>query len=690
MKHLTLFVTASLLILLNSFFITVYSQKTSDDHFENKEWNGSITYTYRTSSKNSGPYSEWVYKEHDITSALRMQASIANGKGTAVSTYTSKSVTRHRETVAGKTYETEDKHEGSGNGTKATELEIGVDEDNKTYNITVPAPGFTGMGTRTYSCKGCDYEPSSSTYAVGGEESMIMVEDQKLGKNPNVLTGEITKRTENENGEVSETIIRWSFMRGPIDVELIVRPHSYAAWMPLPGKDEHTEGDRMLVGLELKNKDGKAPRLKVTAFELRLSNTSKEPGLAINYPLTTAASATFDLRFMQQEGATVGEEQQFITIPAADGESGIANIGSFDGGGYAVLEVEAILEGGIRVKGHLETGKGPTAIEIPKRAKGTRIAQAWLDKFGRPGETDDMETTAGTANKGDGLTVYEEYRGVFSDGRYMRLDPTKKELGIQMKKEERASFSQGISLFAKATGLTVVPFIENELGEDRQLNKNSSYTKAGIQHALRLEKQALAGGIVGENQPSAMLYKTPAGSVRTVVDIEQIQRSYASQKAALLKAGATMPNTVAEEIASTIAHELSHGVYIKHHGEKSDEFGREIYENSNVVFELYDSDGALIKLGKEPFAYPYKVKGAVGKVGCDASGDLSCIMAYTSAYQWSYAKDAKGALVYRAVPLLPHGKHLCTSATGTGINANGFFGNAEWGNCLSQLKVKDY
>jgi hypothetical protein len=53
-------------------------------------------------------------------------------------------------------------------------------------------------------------------------------------------------------------------------------------------------------------------------------------------------------------------------------------------------------------------------------------------------------------------------------------------------------------------------------------------------------------------------------------------------------------------------------------------------------------------------------------------------------------KAADGALEYRAVPLLPQGSRLCTSPDGTGLNATGFFGNATWGNCLSQIKVKDY
>ncbi|MEK7225546.1 MAG: hypothetical protein AAB221_07675, partial [Bacteroidota bacterium] len=90
---------------------------------------------------------------------------------------------------------------------------------------------------------------------------------------------------------------------------------------------------------------------------------------------------------------------------------------------------------------------------------------------------------------------------------------------------------------------------------------------------------------------------------------------------------------------------------------------------------------------------------ATGIDSCDASGDLSCIMAYTSLYNWSFRKsNTDGSLYYYKVPLLPVGKKLCTSKTGTGINAasnkgvnnvNKYFGNAENGNCLNQIKLRD-
>jgi hypothetical protein len=126
---------------------------------------------------------------------------------------------------------------------------------------------------------------------------------------------------------------------------------------------------------------------------------------------------------------------------------------------------------------------------------------------------------------------------------------------------------------------------------------------------------------------------------------------------------------------------------VTHHGKSSDEIGRTAYAKGLILYRVYGSNGLLKEIHPKN---GYEVKGPVGEPGCDASGDLSCIMAYTSAYQWSFIKAEDGALEYRSVPVLPPGTHLCTSSQGTGLNATGFFGNATWGNCLSQVKVKDY
>ncbi len=76
---------------------------------------------------------------------------------------------------------------------------------------------------------------------------------------------------------------------------------------------------------------------------------------------------------------------------------------------------------------------GMATINIPKDDNGDYIADAWRDGLQRPYE--DEETGPDTGNgveknnkTGDGLVLYEEYRGFYVAGEHTRLDPTKKDV----------------------------------------------------------------------------------------------------------------------------------------------------------------------------------------------------------------------------------------------------------------------
>ncbi len=84
------------------------------------------------------------------------------------------------------------------------------------------------------------------------------------------------------------------------------------------------------------------------------------------------------------------------------------------------------MEDGSQLKGHYLKRDGPVSIPYPDRHAGRLIAKSWLTKYKDPQENDDKEVTAGNNHNGDGLTAYEEYRGVISEGKHIRLDPNKK------------------------------------------------------------------------------------------------------------------------------------------------------------------------------------------------------------------------------------------------------------------------
>lgn len=78
---------------------------------------------------------------------------------------------------------------------------------------------------------------------------------------------------------------------------------------------------------------------------------------------------------------------------------------------------------------------GKATINIPKDDNGDYIADAWRAGLQKPYE--DAETGPDTGNGveendkiGDGLVLFEEYRGFYIAGKHTRLDPTKKDIFI--------------------------------------------------------------------------------------------------------------------------------------------------------------------------------------------------------------------------------------------------------------------
>src|SRR6266487_345843 len=361
---------------------------------------------------------------------------------------------------------------GACNGNGQAELHaVVINEETNTYDIEVIFPGCVGPG----NCK------DDGVYIADDLEAIVS--DYPLGTNKDVLSGskKVTAELPGGLGTVTNTIT-WNLVRSkPVDVELIVKPEEtpagYEKWVPIPGINELNKGSVMNISLELRSKNGKPLTVKVESFELTLHNTSREPGITINYPIEPDAKQLPDLRFLLLPTIESIDDDQFITVGSPDGTTGKAMIASYDGGGWTTLTAEAILKDKTHthIKGHLLVPNGEENILIPKRIPGNKIALAWAKAHGDPQDLDDKETSDGNKNNGDGLTAYEEYRGVISEGKFKRLDPQKKEVGIDVIKDELPFFAEGIKWFEKATGLTAVIFHEDldEIGLDRRLNKNA-------------------------------------------------------------------------------------------------------------------------------------------------------------------------------------------------------------------------
>ena len=547
-----------------------------------------------------------------------------------------------------------------------------INEEAKTYDIEVIFPACVGTGDCT----------NDGVYKADDLEAIVS--DQPLGTNKDVLSGTETVTSELPGGGTATSTTTWSLIRSkPADVELIVTPVNYDNWLPEPGKNELMKGSVITINLRLQGKNGKPLNVKAESFELRLSNTSKEPGITINYPVEPDPKQLPDLRFLLLPNIESEDEDQFISVGSPDGITGKTYIASYDGGGWTTLTAEAILRDGRHIQGRLLVSNGETDIRIPKRDPNSKIAEAWLKANGNPGETDDNETSKDNNYKGDGLTAYEEYRGVISEGKYKRLDPKKKEVGILARQKDFSIFNEGIDWFKNASDLTPIrfDFDKSEIAANRRLNVNAKSAHDFDQYVVHILDGGLGrNGTLGNTSSNSNLF-IPANVTNVTIDWDYIQIVY--RELVDSAKPETLKFTLREYLAQTVAHELGHSVNIDHHGNDIRP-GPYFISNISDQVRIFNRGGQLIT------SRPQTIQNIGDSVNTVESGDMTCMLNYYPFYNWGYTVGVDGAKIFNREPLLTLGRIFCTSKKGTGINATSlYFGKAKNGNCMSQIQLKN-
>ena len=232
----------------------------------------------------------------------------------------------------------------------------------------------------------------------------------------------------------------WTFAPVWGDLALVVRIPGYDQWVPDGGPDGATPGNELTVHAELIGKGGQPPPQKVKKFHFELLNTSRQPGNCLNWPTVSVpdpATEPFDFRFDPGRNPgtvfTSGSLQSIATTAAPSLKESCV-VSCYDWGAWCELRVSAELTDGRKVVGHLEGHPTLLQIPLPKRKQGSRIADAWkaARNIDKPDDWDEDATPAGTAVPGDGLTLFEEYRGVFEKqtGKHVSLDPNQMELFV--------------------------------------------------------------------------------------------------------------------------------------------------------------------------------------------------------------------------------------------------------------------
>lgn len=429
---------------------------------------------------------------------------------------------------------------------------------------------------------------------------------------------------------------------------------------------------------ELMYKDGDwkpalAHMCRIHYFEL--VNVSNEKGVCLNNPVPKDADQCRDLALANgngqeawddakpsgakcntkelfQQARTTGPERQFtVTIQSKDfGAYGFlrafANVNkktSLDGKPVYV-SIPVLRTDVTHPQGRLKkTEYADNRVTIPQDIDENRIADGgWTVAGGgmvpdpAVNNEDEDDRPNGDGFNGDGLSAYEEYRGFrVMDGNataHIRTSYIRKDIFI------RNESGLDLGTYSSVSGLQVHEISEQQYVDDRTRVVNPNFntsTHIVNQMGLRLIDKGRHATLLGV---AVMTTRQPA------IPNQGIEVRIYGEKIAEVCRRKGIQGQLAAKIAAVTAHELLHANNVCHHGEQDPEV-----ENS---FNL--------KQGLR-------------------SGNVSCVMRY----------DNVGSVI-RGFDPEAIGSDLCSSAAGTGYNANGnTFGDAGTGrgNCRGMIRV---
>jgi len=485
----------------------------------------------------------------------------------------------------------------------------------------------------------------------------------------------------------------------PSNVDAVIKPKGdYKGWLPWASTKQGQAGNSIAFDVELKDKKtGEAPKDKTARFEFTLLDTTKEPGSCMNSPWADTEPDLKILKADNTELASVGGDGQ--SAKSRDGlTSSPISVSCFDGGAYGRLQVVAHLNDDTTVTARLAES-GSEQVSLPYDVDGNHIADAWEESkevSGQSSDADDEDEPKGDYISGDGLTLWEEYRGFLENGRHVRGEPKTKDFFLCDTVCGRVK--AGIKLFEQITKLKVHSDLTvEELGISRVINRNHAEGPHLVdQHGVLVGQRKTDGTCEAIGGPG-----TPKDIVEVVID---------PQVPLLTWAGVGPGMQPYNQFAPTVAHELLHCCNVWHHGDsdgkvwwhcETEPDGRVfVYEykdkadvgdrGKGVKLWVWDEDGGYL----DPHYWDDAKRVWLGTKGGQHSGCEDCAMRYDCAE--AYVKGIGQRYYLQPGDQEKPGQRLCISAEGTGVNDKGRrpqsrYGDAakDRGDCVDHIRVKD-
>lgn len=255
---------------------------------------------------------------------------------------------------------------------------------------------------------------------------------------------------------------------------VIVPDAGYEQWMPEGPPVAPDTHQPATLGMHVELRDAATHKPSAKSFRTHYAiESSRLKGDCMNYPAAGSSPPDQpDIYFdaAKNRGARVVAET--LALDLDDGKGGGAVVvSSRDWGGYAQITATVVVSDGARVTA-LVSGSGKEKLAVPKDDDGNHIADAW-DKNVRgshSADADDEDMPSGWAARGDGYTLFEEYRGFIEADpsgtvspakgpkkRHVRFDPNKRDAFIGMGVDESVVKLgvDGIAAWAKITTVTI-------------------------------------------------------------------------------------------------------------------------------------------------------------------------------------------------------------------------------------------
>ncbi|MCB2149666.1 MAG: hypothetical protein KQI81_24510 [Deltaproteobacteria bacterium] len=378
--------------------------------------------------------------------------------------------------------------------------------------------------------------------------------------------------------------VTWSLYLKDGDVEAVIEPvGDYDNWLPAAG----ISGAGGLVKAKVRIVKPEGAKGHIT---FRLLDVSQVKGECMNSP-PRDPDTHLDLQFSKtgsSKGIWVGPDGTEARTEDPLNEATIA-VQSRDFGAWGRLEAEVkvVVKGREQAARAVYKALGTDWLALPRDDDGDHVADGWAKQMGiDENAIEDNDPRPGKTYPGDGLSVYEEYRGFMVKGRHVRTDPTVKDLFIW----DPDSLIPQSNVSGGALGTIKVHLVAaDEIKsaaqgpQGRMINFNfDPPTHAVDQHGLLIFKGDLANiGHTFESftNPDARL-GPPVESDRIEVNpnytfnqicavVNKYRQEYTREKGPDWPDAAWYEARLAETIAFAVAHEVSHGVGVRHHTPES-------------------------------------------------------------------------------------------------------------------------